>query len=224
MRFPSSTDPFGFLDPGPLVDEELELGPPQLPWLNDLMAVCRHPLTVRDMPREAETSREQLVRFIRQFPNGHQPADPVRSLVPTYHFWMHLNPGADTPAARDLARQSIHILGGCSLRIGTTDEIELYYGHVGYHVYPAARGHHFAERACRLLLPLARRHGINPLWITTNPDTTPPAERANAWAPPSSKSSTSPPHAPYTTAANARSVVTASICEPPMAADIRASA
>jgi predicted acetyltransferase len=40
-------------------------------------------------------------------------------------------------------------------------------------VYPFARGHHYAERACRLLLPLARRHGIQPLWITCNPDNFP---------------------------------------------------
>jgi predicted acetyltransferase len=57
-----------------------------------------------------------------------------------------------------------------TLRVGRSPPSELYYGHVGYHVFPAARGQHYAERACRLLLPLARRHGLNPLWITCNPD------------------------------------------------------
>src|SRR5215204_4797163 len=31
-------------------------------------------------------------------------------------------------------------------------------------------GHRFAERSCRLILPLARRHGFDTLWITCNPD------------------------------------------------------
>ena len=33
-----------------------------------------------------------------------------------------------------------------------------------------ARGRHYAERACRLLLPLARAHGMQTLWITCNPE------------------------------------------------------
>ena len=60
--------------------------------------------------------------------------------------------------------------GGISLRVGTTRALELYYGNFGYHVYPAARGRHFAERACRLLLPLARAHGMKTIWVTCNPD------------------------------------------------------
>ncbi len=67
----------------------------------------------------------------------------------------------------------IKILGGISLRVGYTFEVEMYYGHIGYHVYPAARGRHYAERACRLLLPLAQRHGMRVLWITCNPDNYP---------------------------------------------------
>ena len=46
----------------------------------------------------------------------------------------------------------------------------MYSGNVGYHVYPPARGRHFAERASRLLFGLARRHGMERLWITCNPD------------------------------------------------------
>lgn len=64
----------------------------------------------------------------------------------------------------------LRIAGGVGLRVGTWPTLELYYGHFGYHVYPPARGHHYAERACRLLLPLARRHSLGPLWITCNPD------------------------------------------------------
>src|SRR5437868_14474135 len=64
----------------------------------------------------------------------------------------------------------VRIAGAVGLRIGRTHAVEMYYGHFGYNVYPFARGRHYAERSCRLLLPLARRHGLGPLWITCNPD------------------------------------------------------
>jgi tagatose 1,6-diphosphate aldolase len=90
---------------------------------------------------------------------GHQPADSNKGWVPAYHFWM-----------RNLSSTSGHCAGGIGLRIGNSDDILLYYGHIGYHVFPHHRGHHFAERACRLLLPIARHHGLHTLWITCNPD------------------------------------------------------
>jgi tagatose 1,6-diphosphate aldolase len=67
----------------------------------------------------------------------------------------------------------IRMAGGIGLRIGDTPNLRQYIGHVGYNVYPAARGYHLAERATRLLLPLARRHGMDMVWITCNPDNTP---------------------------------------------------
>ncbi|MCS6846739.1 MAG: GNAT family N-acetyltransferase [Anaerolineae bacterium] len=88
---------------------------------------------------------------------GTEPLDETVGRVPTYRFDMHL--------------QGVrHAVGGISLRIANTDHIVNYLGHIGYHVEPAYRGRHLAARSCRLLLPLARRHGLNPLWITCNPD------------------------------------------------------
>lgn len=64
-------------------------------------------------------------------------------------------------------------VGRISLRVGDTEFLRLYAGHVGYDVDEAHRGHRFAARSVALLLPLARRHGLSELWITCNPDNTP---------------------------------------------------
>lgn len=64
-------------------------------------------------------------------------------------------------------------MGEIELRGGNYRGILLYSGHIGYEVYPAFRGKHYAERASRLLFPAARRFDLNPLWITCNPDNLP---------------------------------------------------
>ena len=78
-------------------------------------------------------------------------ADPVREWVPAYHFSM-------------VHKDSKAILGSINLRIGSTDRILLYRGQIGYSVQPEFRGHRYAARSVRLLVPLAARHGLNPLW------------------------------------------------------------
>lgn len=60
-------------------------------------------------------------------------------------------------------------IGGIRLRVGSTLHIELYVGHIGYNVLPRHRGHHYAARSLEMLVPLARRLGIDPLWITCDP-------------------------------------------------------
>lgn len=159
---------FHFLDPGPLIDGELELVSPDPRWFGDLLAACVHPLTVRDAPSEARTTRKQLETFLRMAPWGREPADSSAGKVPQYHFWMRVRHGAPAPLGTDIP--PVRIAGGIGLRVGTNHAVEMYYGHLGYHVYPPARGRRYAERSCKLLLPLARRHGIKTLWITCNPD------------------------------------------------------
>jgi predicted acetyltransferase len=77
--------------------------------------------------------------------------------VPTYTFAMR-------------HAQSGEVMGRIRLRVGWNEETIRYAGQIGYVVAPAFRGNHYAERACRLIAPLARRHGLSELWITSQPD------------------------------------------------------
>jgi hypothetical protein len=85
------------------------------------------------------------------------PFDPVTGYVPTYHFDMIDLAGGD-------------VAGKISLRLGDSDFLTHFGGQISYGVSPAFRGRRRAARACRLLFPLASSHGVNPLWITCNPD------------------------------------------------------
>jgi tagatose 1,6-diphosphate aldolase len=107
---------FQFLDPGPLVDKDLEL---------------------------------KLV--------DKKPGDPATGIVPAYVFEMR-HPG--------------HIMGfgKIDLRVGHTPLLDQIGGQMGYDVDPLYRGHRYAARSIKLLLPLARRHGLQTVWITCNPD------------------------------------------------------
>jgi predicted acetyltransferase len=65
---------------------------------------------------------------------------------------------------------SVQRVGEINLRLGSSPHIERYAGHIGYTIDPAHRGHRYAARATRLLLPLARERGLDPLWLTCDPD------------------------------------------------------
>ncbi len=86
-----------------------------------------------------------------------EPENPARGWVPAYRFARRLD-GIDAAVGR---------LG---FRVGSSHTVEQYAGHIGYEVSAAFRGNRLAERSCRLVLPLARRHGFQELWITCNPD------------------------------------------------------
>jgi tagatose 1,6-diphosphate aldolase len=83
-------------------------------------------------------------------------ANPDKGFVPQYKFMM-------TQVGRDERIGHIH------LRIGDTKHVVTYAGNLGYGVNPEHRGHRYAARGCRLLMDLARSHGLKELWITCNP-------------------------------------------------------
>ena len=84
--------------------------------------------------------------------------NPERNWVPAYQFHICDLQG--------------NIMGACDLRIGYTDG--LYYGgHIGYSINREYRGHHYAAKACKLLFSLAKKHDMDYLYITCNPDNFP---------------------------------------------------
>ncbi len=81
--------------------------------------------------------------------------DPEKGWLPAYYFAICDRQGDK--------------MGVCDLRVGHNRNI-YYGGNIGYRVYEPYRGHHYAGKACRLLFELARRHGMDGLIITCNPD------------------------------------------------------
>ena len=60
-------------------------------------------------------------------------------------------------------------MGVCDLRIGHNDK--LYYGgNIGYNIDVPYRGNHYAGKAVLLLFELARKHNLEYIIITCNPE------------------------------------------------------
>jgi predicted acetyltransferase len=61
-------------------------------------------------------------------------------------------------------------VGNINLRLESTPMVVRYAGHIGYDVSPEHRGRRYAARAVKMLVPVAREHRIDPLWITCDPE------------------------------------------------------
>lgn len=83
------------------------------------------------------------------------PGDPEKGWVPSYKF--------------NICSLRGEIMGFCDLRVGYTPNL-YYAGNIGYTIYEKYRGHHYAAKACFLLFELARKHGMEQVIITCNPD------------------------------------------------------
>jgi predicted acetyltransferase len=86
-----------------------------------------------------------------------EPRDTRRGVVPQYEFELRLT-------------GTTLRIGLVKLRIVLTDELKRFGGNLSYDVDEDYRGRRYAARACRLLFPLARRHGLKSLLITCAPD------------------------------------------------------
>lgn len=81
--------------------------------------------------------------------------DPGRGWVPTELY--------------DIIATGIAV-GMIQLRLGNTEAMRLYGGHVGYDIAPEHRGHGYASAGLRQLVLIADCRGFDELWITCRPD------------------------------------------------------
>jgi predicted acetyltransferase len=98
------------------------------------------------------------------------PPDGVLKLIMVERLPAATSPWGVPAYSFNMQARGGEYLGRIRLRVGWNDEVIRYAGHIGYAVEPAHRGHHYAERACRLIVPLAKRHGMTELWLTCQPD------------------------------------------------------
>lgn len=87
------------------------------------------------------------------------PANEKKGYVPAYEFEMRNT-------------KTMEKMGHINLRIGNNENTK-YGGHIGYGVDKKYRGNHYAARSVKLLFSFAKKHGLNPLWITCNPENIP---------------------------------------------------
>ncbi|MXX04929.1 MAG: GNAT family N-acetyltransferase [Gemmatimonadetes bacterium] len=127
-------------------------------------ATLRNRFKVEDVPFQFRNPGVLVDGDLRLRLHGTLQGDARRGIVPEYIFDMVR---ADSPDKPD---HPATVMGRLTLRIGNTEHIEKYAGHIGYSVDPPYRGRRLAARSCLLILPLALAHGINPLWITCNPE------------------------------------------------------
>ncbi len=64
------------------------------------------------------------------------------------------------------------LIGHCDLRLGDSRQTEVL-GHLGYEIFEQYRGHHYAVRACRLLMGYAKRAHMDQVDITCDVDNYP---------------------------------------------------
>jgi predicted acetyltransferase len=88
------------------------------------------------------------------------PCNAEKGYVPEYKFEMV---EATTEAT----------IGTVDLRVGLTEKLKEYGGHISYEVVEQYRGHKYAARSCKLLFPLIRKLGIRPIVITCCSDNIP---------------------------------------------------
>ena len=88
----------------------------------------------------------------------YQSSDGDNDNPPTYRFCIQKH--ADN-----------NIVGRCSFRFGGTENRHIKYGgNIGYDIDEPYRGNKYSLKACKLLLILAKSHGMQSIYITCSPD------------------------------------------------------
>lgn len=114
--------------------------------------------------------RGRLARTVTfHFPVGHRfegpevdivverlsPADPDKGWLPAYVLKVVLK-----------GQQ----IGSLSVRLGYSDSLVRYGGHLGYGIDTEFRGNRYASKACELTRSIFQSHGMDVVWITCNPE------------------------------------------------------
>ena len=91
-----------------------------------------------------------LLRFVKVI-----PGEPSRGLVPYYHF-------------RIIATDGVEV-GHINFRVGDTEHVRVYAGHIGFEILEEHRSHGYALRACRAIAPFVASF-YDAVTITCDPD------------------------------------------------------
>lgn len=69
-----------------------------------------------------------------------------------------------------LLHRSDIVIGHINFRLGNTEKILKYIGHIGYCIDEQYRGNKYAAKACRIIRNIAKEYEMEKLIITCNPD------------------------------------------------------
>lgn len=104
-------------------------------------------------PPETLGFGEVRLRFLKVM-----PGDPSRGFVPYYHFRILAEGGTD--------------VGHINFRVGDTEHVRTFAGHIGFEVLERHRGRRYALQACRAVAPFVRSI-YGDVLITCDPDNLP---------------------------------------------------
>ena len=83
--------------------------------------------------------------------------DVAKGFSPEYKFHVLLH-GTDI------------VIGHINFRLGNSEKVVKYIGHIGYGIDKHYRGHKYAAKACKIIRTVAIEHGMKSLIITCNPE------------------------------------------------------